>query len=195
MPRVFVLPFATFLTLLVFGLGHASFAQIFRPSGATTSDQTYPLEGTVVDSVTGDPIRHALVQVYLGTQHATFTDGEGHFRFARLPQTQTSVRVTKPGYLDEGGFVNRYRQTLVSIGPKSPPLTLKLVPQAKIHGTVTGANGQTLDNVPVRLSYLTVQNGKRQRQEYRQAQTDDDGIFQFSDLPPGDYVIAAGPSW
>src|SRR5882757_4229744 len=57
------------------------------------SDNRYKLSGTVVNSVTGEPIPHALVQVY---SQFELSDSNGHFEFSGLPEMQTNVTVRKP---------------------------------------------------------------------------------------------------
>src|SRR5439155_25927689 len=61
------------------------------------SETKYSRSGTVVNVLTGEPIRRALVQIYIGPGHASRTDGSGHFEFNGRPPWQASVTVQKAG--------------------------------------------------------------------------------------------------
>ena len=72
------------------------FSQIQQSSA--NSETKYSLSGNVVNAVTGEPIRRALVQIYMGPEQASLTDDSGHFEFNGLSPGQTSVTVQKPGF-------------------------------------------------------------------------------------------------
>jgi hypothetical protein len=161
-----------------------------------TADAKYSLSGTIVNSVTGEPVRHALVQIYAQSARMVFSDTEGHFQFMHLPQMETTINVIKPGFIQEGQTEQWVpRRKMVPIGPDTSPVTLRLIPGAQVEGRVTDSTGEPLDNVAVKLFSFSIREGIRKRQGFRQVQTDEDGQFQFSDLPPGDYMASAGPSW
>src|SRR5260370_39015052 len=52
-------------------------------------DGKHALRGTVVNSVTGEPIRGALVQIYFNGQSSMLTGPDGKFQFEGLPNGQT----------------------------------------------------------------------------------------------------------
>ena len=54
------------------------------PSDQARSEK-YALSGTVVDAVTAEPIRKALVQLHGAQQYTVFSDGDGRFQFGGLP--------------------------------------------------------------------------------------------------------------
>src|SRR5690349_13288718 len=68
---------------------------------STQSETKYSLSGTVVNAITGEPIRRALVQIQAGQAHASLTDDNGHFDFHGLFGGETSVAVRKPGFFSE----------------------------------------------------------------------------------------------
>src|SRR5882724_2026805 len=59
----------------------------------------YTVSGTVINAVTGEPVRRALVN--FAGQRSVLTDGDGRFQFDRLPQMTASISVHKPGFFDE----------------------------------------------------------------------------------------------
>jgi hypothetical protein len=98
------------------------------PSPAYAPNPKFSLSGTVVNSVTGEPIRRALVQIYMGPEPAMLTDSNGKFEFSNLPSGQTSIAVRKPGFPGEQEM-GRDGPTMADIGPDTRPLTLKLIPR------------------------------------------------------------------
>jgi hypothetical protein len=155
----------------------------------------YRLSGTVVNSATGAPIRRALVQVYLGASHAMLTDGEGRFEFNDLPAGQTVVGVQKPGFFSEQDLGQRLMLSppaMIEVGPEENPLVLKLVPEGIIFGRVD-ADGEPLENLPIKVIALRVVNGRKRWEQQGTATTDEDGSFRIANLSPGIYYIAAGP--
>jgi hypothetical protein len=169
--------------------------QTFGGFGGTSSSsaERYPVHGTVVDSVTGQPIRHALVMVQIDKPHSVFTDEEGIFQFPRLPRTTTTFAVFKPGYKTGQGYADRRRSQTVTIGPDTPSVTIKLIPQAQVFGTITDTNGEPLENVALRLFRLQIENGLKKRVPVNEARSNPEGEFTFFDLSQGDYLLSAGP--
>ncbi|MCU1286435.1 MAG: hypothetical protein JWO13_2785 [Acidobacteriales bacterium] len=167
------------------------------PSFARVSDSPiYTLQGTVLNSVTNQPVGHALVQVFGQTPRNVFSDSGGHFQFPNLPQMQTTINVIKPGFLQEGKGDTGGKIAQINVGPQISPVIVKLIPEAEIRGKITDKAGEPLDGVPVNLYFFLDQNGVQKKHLYRPTtQTDDAGEFQFTGLPGGDYLLAAGPSW
>ena len=59
----------------------------------------YSLHGTVVNSVTNEPIRNALVTLSLDGQRSTLTGADGKFRFDGIVSSgQAGIDAKKPGY-------------------------------------------------------------------------------------------------
>jgi hypothetical protein len=183
-----------FLFLLLAFVPSASVAQLtFGPLlSAPNTGPTYPLDGVVVNSTTGLPIRAALVQMYVGGQVSVLTGADGKFHFEGLPQGPISLSVRKPGFFDEReGAV---RREVVRVDANMRLVVLKLVPESVIYGRVTGADGEPAENLPVKLVYQTVENGEMRWQQ-RGAQTNEDGEFRLFELQAGKYYLKAGPSF
>ena len=149
----------------------------------------HAVSGEVVDSVTGQPIARALVQ--LGNQRAVLTDHEGHFEFAAVPGDRFVPWATKPGYFSSmrgGGFV----ETDGSAQSEEKPVTLKLVPEAILYGTVDDESGQPLQGIPVQLKVFRTMNGRGLWTMRQQVATNAEGEFRFSDLEAGRYRLSTG---
>ena len=154
--------------------------------------EKYAVSGTVIDSVTGEPIRKALVQLYGVQQRATFSDSDGRFQFDEVPANSITLAAQKPGYFGDQE-IRRQGQLPVDVGPKSDSIVLKLTPEAVIAGKVTTANGIPLEHVPLSLTYLNVREGRKHWDSKGVAITSEDGRYRFANLLPGTYYLATTP--
>ena len=156
------------------------------------SDASFTLSGSVVNSVTGESVGHALVRVAGSTQRTVFSDGEGHFQFDGLAAGRVVVTAQKPGYFSQQEFRGSANR-LVNVGPEHRPVVVKLTPQSAISGRVTDATGQPIEHVPVHLTAKAVRDGRKHWEARGQQQTDEGGRYRFANLMPGAYYLAAGP--
>jgi hypothetical protein len=164
-------------------------------SPQNSSDDKYTLRGTVINSVTGEPIRGALVQIYFNGQSSMLTGPDGKFQFAGLPPGQSTIMVRKPGFFSEEDFEPNARgQHLATTGPNSSPVVLKLVPEGVIYGRISEEDGEPIEGLPVELLAQHLQNGRKVWDRRPQAVTNEDGNFRIAELQPGDYFLSAGPS-
>lgn len=177
------------LMLCSVGLIFSSESAAQSPSA---NGETFTLSGTVVNSVTGEPIARALVRTNGLIQRTTFSDSEGHFQMDGLPPVQVTLTAQKPGYSAQhngpGGAAG-----WIAIGSNTGAQVLKLVPQSAIYGRVTDASGQAIEHVPVRLTARSVRDGRKIWEQRGMTETDEDGHFRFSNLMQGTYYVAAGP--
>ncbi len=161
-------------------------------SRSSKGDASFTLSGSVVNSVTGEAIGHALVRVAGSSQRTVFADSEGHFQIDGLPAGMVNVSAQKPGYFSQQelrGSAN----ALVTVGPTTDSTVVKLTPQSAISGRVTDTTGQPIEHVPVRLTAKPLREGRKHWESRGQQQTDEDGRYRFANLMPGTYYIAAGP--
>jgi Carboxypeptidase regulatory-like domain len=166
-------------------------AQI-SPSRSSKSDANFTLSGSVVNSVTGEDVGHALVRVDGTWQRTVFADGEGHFQIEGLAAGVVNISAQKPGYFSQQELKGRVN-TPVTVGSNTDAVVLKLTPQSAISGRVTDATGQPIEHVPVRLTAKPLRDGRKHWESRGQQQTDEDGRYRFANLIPGTYYLAAGP--
>jgi hypothetical protein len=171
------------------------------PSTAQLSSQspTYTLRGTVVNSVTGEPIRGALVQAYIGVQRSALSGADGTFQFEGMLAGQGSVTARKPGYfppeeIHSSRFVSTQIPPTDTVGPDQPPVLLKLVPEGVISGHINGDGGEPIEDLPVSLFSEAVENGQRTPQQVHTTTTNEEGEFHLAELAPGKYFLFVGPS-
>jgi hypothetical protein len=151
---------------------------------ADSSQQQRTLRGEVVNSVTGQPIPGALVD--MGGQHAVLTDREGQFEFPNLTGNYGGAAATKPGYFPDQGIAI----DTTSASQENRAITLKLVPEAILSGTIVDQNAQPLEGLQVQLKIQEVRNGLRRWQMARSTTTNVEGEFRFADLQAGKYSLS-----
>jgi len=188
-----VLTFAAGLACCLLMLGVA-LAQEPQPE----TPQTESVRGTVVNSVTREPIGRALV-FSPDNRFATLTDSEGHFEFTvPAPSAATaeggrmiisvrngslsaiSLMARKPGFLDG-------RQAIPATVGKE--LTIAQVPEALIVGRVVLPSSEAPDRIQVELYHRQVQDGRAHWVMKSQVTTKSTGEFRFADLPAGSYKL------
>ncbi|MDT7810666.1 MAG: hypothetical protein QOJ42_582, partial [Acidobacteriaceae bacterium] len=149
-------------------------------AGQQRASQPQTVSGQVVNSITGEPIARARVQV--SAQQATLTDHDGHFEFDNVSEEPAYAFASKPGYFAEEKAVPAQGQSI----------TLKLIPEAILSGTITDQNGQPIQDLPIQLTVLRVENGIRRWRPEQGTTTNVEGQFRFAELQAGQYSLATG---
>ena len=161
----------------------------------TPANATFTVRGTVVNSVTGEPVQRVLVQISGDRQRHILTGADGKFEFQGVPPGAITIGLQKPGYFPEQAILARRGQpAFITVGPDQPPAVLKLIPEAVISGHVLGDGGEPVEGLPLQLIGAQVQNGRKTWNVISSTQTDDQGEFRCADLQPGRYYVFAGPS-
>src|SRR3984957_14448995 len=145
--------------------------------GPQTASKSHTVSGQVVNSITGEPIARARVQV--GTQQAALTDHDGHFEFDNISDEPAYASASKPGYFAEEKAVPAQGQSI----------TLQLIPEAILFGTITDPNGQPIQDLRVQLTMLRVENGFRRWRPVQATSTNVEGRFRFAELQAGQYSL------
>lgn len=167
------------------------YSNVFQPN---SSDDKYTLRGTVINSVTGEPIRGALVQIYLCNEASMLTRADGTFQLDGLPPGRCTITVSKPGFFSEESPAREPHQATATIGPNASLVVIKLVPEGVIFGRIREEDGEPIEGLPVSLLMQGVQDGRKTWEQRPSTVTDDDGTFRFAELLPGNYFLSAGPS-
>jgi uncharacterized surface anchored protein len=162
----------------------------------------YRIAGTVVNAQTGEPVRGATVSVLaLEDSHSiasTQTGSDGHFSVDGLPAAKYQLTASKRGYstaaYDEHGDFSS--AIVTGDDPNSnfdtTHLVFRLTPGAALRGVVTADGGDPVADAEVML-FKKPQGyapGEKIVQQ-ETAITDDIGIYEFSNLSPGEYLLAA----
>ena len=170
--------------------------QILVPQQTPPPDQAgrFTVSGTVVNSVTGEAVPRALVEIP-GTSQAVMTGLDGRFEFNNLPPMQAAVSARKPGFftdqeLNRGAFGPT--PTMLETNSTTSPIVVKLTPQSVISGRVE-VNGAPVEGLPVKVLALQIPDGHKRFELRSSTVSDEDGQFRIAGLTPGSYYLEAGP--
>ena len=166
---------------------HTLYSQSADPGSLSVS-------GTVINSVTHEPVGRALVYASDGSI-ATFTDEHGKFELSLAGMVpagastgqlaiQASLQARRPGYLSNLG-----REGFVMITAGQKDITISLVPEALIIGKVKFPSAEAGDQVPLQLYRREIRDGSAQWTPLPGTTTRSDGEFRFADLQAGDYRL------
>ena len=160
----------------------------------------YAVRGTVVNSVTNQPVARALVS--LAQDQAMLTDSNGQFAFDNLGPGSYALSVTKPGYQGRGGAMggmirgnslNRLHPDppqRIQVGPDMPSVTLSITPLATIAGHVTLSTADPDDGIRIQAFDRRMENGHPHWTIAGEARTRSDGSFRIANLEPGSYRLS-----
>jgi hypothetical protein len=160
---------------------------------------SYALQGIVVNSVTNEPVPHALVTLSFEGVRLAFARADGTFQFEGLMYSgQGGIDAKKPGYFSPQDVRTSqhsmsHTSRPVAVGPDQPPVVLKLIPEGVISVRVSGEGGEPIDSLPVHLLFEGVENGRRVMQQLRSVQTNEAGEFRAAELVAGRYFVFVGP--
>lgn len=181
-----------------------------RPN-ATPEAESDTISGTVLNSVTHEPVGRALVYSP-DNRFATLTDSAGHFEFT-VPSSESDRRserpelfsgpttisptqqtrapiflmARKPGFLSNQNSSQFTPPMLVSPGQKD--ITIYLVPAGLIAGRVTVSGSDSPEKMEVEIYRRQIQNGSARWASAGTFRTWSNGEFRFPELTPGTYKL------
>jgi hypothetical protein len=172
--------------------------QLSAQDDASDNSSKKTVQGTVVNSVTREPVSRALV---FSPDHrlATMTDEQGHFELT-LPQptegaagnAQFAIAVSnysgiliafRPGFLDP-----QHNPTANHVTSNEKEFTIAIVPEALIIGRVV-LPPNTGDRIEVNLYRRLITEGRAHWYPAGEQQSRSNGEFRFFGLEPGTYKL------
>lgn len=195
-PRREVLPLLSHRVILIFSLAVC----LSSARSLAQSDNAEAIRGIVINSMTHEPIARTLVSSP-GNRLATLTNSEGRFEFAlpksdpasdggspsngpRRNQSVYSLMARKPGFLaDPNGQAPSFQTD------PSKDVTLTLIPEALIVGTVALPTAEAPDSITLQIFRRLVQDGHSHWGAVGVTRSTSDGQFRFADLPAGTYKL------
>ena len=180
------------IVLVCLDLQQAHSQDVQNPNPASAS-----VRGTVINSVTREPIAHALVAT-ADNRFAAFTDDQGRFEFQLLKMesdpnrpadgqafynVSAQLMARKPGFLDSG---------MSSSPPQSTAgddITITLVPESLIVGRVNLPSSNQSDRITVQVYKRQVRDGRAFWAPGASATTRSNGEFRIANLMAGTYKI------
>jgi protocatechuate 3,4-dioxygenase beta subunit len=185
------------LLLMVAALGRA---QEQAGSGNTVS-----IKGTVVDSVTHQPVRKAEVSLFDTTPAGTegrglrdpqfqilqITGAGGTFEMDNLQPGQYMLEVSQRDYPQ--AKVAHARQFLsIKAGEQLPPIIAELIPGAAVSGRVQDEDGDPLPGCSVRLLYAEPPyRDPTSQMGVEVLDSSENGEYRLSGIPEGEYILMA----
>ncbi len=150
------------------------------------------LEGTVINSVTKEPVRKAQVTLVPGNVPPAITDANGHFRFSKLPPSTYTLHAQHPEFpLIVSGLAGT-SPLMVTLAPqeKKSDLVLALTPGASIGGRVMDQDDRPISSCNVQTLQFAPGPGGRRLYGTRGDTSDDRGEFRIHGLARGHYYVS-----
>ena len=176
-------------------------AVVPSPAPAVKPEDKCEVKGTVVNSMTGEPLKKAHLSLRpIGQQdgmpYGTTTDAGGHFLLDDVDPGRYSLLASRNGFVTQqysrDGAARRATTLTLAAGQKMTDVIFKLTPQAIIAGHIVDEDGEPLAGVTVqtmRVGYA--RDGKKQLMPGAGAATNDLGEYRIRGLAPGKYFLAA----
>jgi protocatechuate 3,4-dioxygenase beta subunit len=177
------------------------------PAANTPPEQRCVVEGHVVDSQTGEPLKKAAVRLarrnarpnqmgpfggpaqgYSGTSEA-----DGSFRFEGVEPGDYTLMGERSGFLrtQYGAKSAMGAGQIITLRPSQQltGLSLALIKQAVISGRVVDDDGDPVGGAMLQALRQVWSRGKSHYFPYRSANSDDQGQFRIFNLQPGKYYL------
>jgi protocatechuate 3,4-dioxygenase beta subunit len=160
------------------------------------------IEGSVLNKVTGSPVKHAHVMYVKVTQVAgegtfpisTDTDADGQFSIQVEPGAYR-LWVERAGFarMAYGSSTPDGAGTVLNIAPgqQMREIKLRIVPLGAISGRVFDEEGDPVQGAGIQVLRFSYANGRRQLIPVSGASTNDRGEYRAYSLPAGRYFLLA----
>jgi len=168
-----------------------------QPAPPAAEEATASIEGTVLDAVTGEPIRRAEVNLNgaaapggAQTDLRAGTDASGHFAFRALPAGAYWLHAQHANYGYASSKDAAARVSLQS-GEEKTGIEIRLSPQGTISGKVVDEFEAPVANCFVSALRRQSQGGRRSLVSRNGVATNDRGEYWIQGLEKGRYYVAA----
>lgn len=165
-----------------------------RQAPASPPDASnFHVTGTVVDAVSGAPVKEA--EVFLTRGQTTFTVltlPDGLFVFEHLEAGKYSLSAKGKRYQLQAFNQHENFSTAIVAGDdqNTENLVFRLTPAASISGQVTDEFSEAVRDAQVMLFWEGITDGRQAVRMRNQTSTDDQGRYRFAGLQPGRYYLA-----
>jgi hypothetical protein len=162
----------------------------------TAQRSKYQISGTLVNSITGEPVAKARVTiapVNARDQITEFTTGaDGRFSFAGLATGKYSLMARHRGYITQAFEQHEQYSSAIAVGPdlNAENLRFRLPPECEITGTITDEAGEAVRDAEVTIYRRGVVGGVARAVQVARAQTNDLGAFRVGHFAAGEYMLA-----
>ena len=175
----------------------ATFVSAQVDDSQVSSSPGFAVGGVVVNSVTGDPVRRALVQItnLADGPWSTLTDTDGKFQFTHITVNDVVLAARKPGFFSEQELhpESPFPTGFFHVDANTTSAVIKLFPEGIVSGRVATVKGEPIEDSPVRVFQQRVMDGRKRWMQRSQSTTDEEGQFRIANLQPGQYLLSTGP--
>lgn len=158
--------------------------------------QSFRIEGTAVNAMTGAPLPQARISIAetgnRGRLISMITSEDGHFKFSQLGAGKYSLQAAKRGFISQAYDQHEQFSTAIVTGPEfsTESLVLRLTPMALITGHVFDEFGDPVRSARVSLYLENHAAGMSRITRFFSSTSDDRGYYDFSLLRPGKYYVS-----
>jgi len=152
-------------------------------AAATLSAQKASLEGVVLNSVTNQPLRKAVITLNTSNKppRAAISGSDGRFEFLNIEPGDFSLNASAAGFGQ------------IWITPGNEKVVIKLVPHGVVTGRLVDEEGDPVRGASVIAMGIRYTPLGREVSGWLNDRTDDRGEFRIVDVPPGKYYLRADP--
>ena len=154
---------------------------------APAQNQDGAISGTVVDAITHQPIKRAMINAngrgsnpMSFRQTGTSTDANGAFTITGLAPGNWVLNATHQSYPNPN-----HKTAEVKAGETTGSVTIELIPGAVASGRVLDEDGD-----PLQGCFVSVHPAAHPEQQRNGASTDDTGEFRVHNLPAGRFIFS-----
>jgi hypothetical protein len=162
----------------------------------------FSLSGRLVNTVTGETIRKAFVQIVPVTQRgqgqSLETGPDGAFEFHNLAAGKYNLGAQAGGFFQQSFEQHDMFSTAIAVGPNkvSTGLVFRIQPEGSITGRVLDEHNESVRDAHVLLFAKSNDVGTKLVERRGQAMTNDQGQYHFNHLRPNTFYIAvAAQPW
>jgi hypothetical protein len=161
-------------------------------------DDKCSVEGTVLNSATGEPVKKARVTLApiapRTDAYAATTDASGHFLIDEVDTGRFTLTASRSGYnqpISSHGGPKPNAALALEKGQKMKEIVIKLAPEGVISGRILDADGDPLEDVNIECMSIQYERGKRQLVTSHRTYVNELGEFRLPRLAAGKYIIRA----
>jgi hypothetical protein len=164
----------------------------FGQAPAVNPNDQCSVEGTVINSVSGEPVKKARVRLAPRVQgastYSTVTDAAGHFLIDEVDAGRFQLTAYRSGYIQDAKNSGAFT---LEKGQQMNEMVLKLAPQGVISGRILDEDGDPLANVRIQCLVMVYDRGKKQLENDGETTTNELGEFRLPGLNAGKYIVSA----
>ncbi len=159
---------------------------VLAVAGQVPASSQGVIEGTVVNALTGEPIKKVGVTLQGVTNQSATTDASGHYAFRDLPAGDCHIEVQQAR--------SSARLVKLRTGERIQDVALFVTPGGAIRGRVVSEDGSPMEGCQISVEQSKEFRGKRFLSPVFMAFTRYSGEYQLVDMNPGKYYLRASCS-